>query len=95
MNLARLIFAEPNPENSIVEMIESSRQEISPEMLAAEYAARKLVEGSEFSDLESILYYLADQRAEFDHDKALETAESAMGDIAEDYLREINGLSGV
>ena len=92
MNLCRLIFAEPNPENSIVEMIEASRQEISPEMLAAEYAARKLVEGSEFNDLESILYYLADQRAEFDHDKALEIAESAMDEVAEDYLREINGI---
>ena len=95
MNLCRLIFAEPNIENNIVEMIESSRQEISPEMLAAEYAARKLVDGSEFMGLESILYYLADQRAEFDHEKALEIAELAVIEIAEDYLREINGLSGV
>ena len=95
MNLARLMFSEPTIENKIIEMIEMSRQEISPEMLAGEYSARKLVEGSEFMGLESILYYLADQGAEFDHEKALEIAESAMGDIAEDYLREINGLSGV
>ena len=95
MNLARLMFSEPTIENKIIEMIEMSRQEISPEMLAGEFVARQVIDGSSFNNLESALYYLVDQGAEFDHEEALEIAESAMGDIAEDYLREINGLSGV
>ena len=92
MNLARLIFSENETENVIVEMIEQSRHQTSPERIAGEFSARKIINGVEFTDLESVLYYLADQGAEFDHEKALEIAQSAIDEIAETYLRKINDL---
>ena len=47
-------------------MVEASRREISPEMLAGEFAARQIFSGSDFMGLESLLYYLQDEGAEFD-----------------------------
>ena len=92
MNLCRLMFSEPTIENNIIEMIEKSRQEISPEMLAGEFAARQIISGSDFMGLESLLYHLQDEGAEFDLQTALEIAELALDEIAEDYAKEGFGV---
>ena len=92
MNLFRLMFAEPNVENNIIEMVEASRREISPEMLAGEFAARQIFSGPDFMGLESLLYHLQDEGAEFDLQAALEIAELALDEIAEDYAKEGFGV---
>ena len=92
MNFCRLIFAEQNPENNIIEMIEASRREISPEILAGEFAARQIFNGSDFMGLESLLYHLQDEGAEFDIQTALEIAELALDEIAEKYAKQGFGV---